>query len=178
MSGHSKWKQIKEKKGKTDAKRSKVFSKYSRLITVESRAAKGDASNPNVRAAIERARAADMPKENIDRAVAKGIGAGAETLEQVTYETYGPGGVAILIDTFTDNRNRTNQELKFLVSEAGYQMATPGSASWAFTKSHEGEWHALTTIPLSDDDAQKLGAFLEKIEAHQDVENVTTNAEE
>jgi YebC/PmpR family DNA-binding regulatory protein len=177
MSGHSKWKQIKEKKGVADKKRSKEFSRFSRLITVESRVAKGSVNSPNLRSVIERARAADMPKENIERAVAKGIGIGAESLEQITYETYGPGGVGILIDVFTDNKNRTNQELKFLLSEAGYQMATPGSASWAFSKSPEGEWKAATTVPVSDEDAEKLASLVEKLEAHQDVENVSTNAE-
>ncbi len=178
MSGHSKWKQIKEKKGKEDQKRAKEFSRLSRMITVESRAAKGDVTSASLRTAIERARAADMPKENIERAVAKGIGAGAETLEQATYETYGPGGVAILIDVFTDNKNRTNQEIKFLLSEAGYQMATPGSASWAFTRSPDGAWSPTTAVPVTDEDAEKLAALIEKIESHQDVEHVTTNAKE
>ncbi|HEY4474003.1 MAG TPA: YebC/PmpR family DNA-binding transcriptional regulator [Candidatus Paceibacterota bacterium] len=177
MSGHSKWKQIKEKKGTADKKRSKEFSKLSRLITVESRVAKGDVSSSNLRAMIERARSADMPKENIERAIARGIGAGGDTLEQVTYETYGPGGVAILIDAFTDNRNRTNQELKFLLSEMGYAVASPGSASWAFTKSPEGEWHATTTVPVLGEDAGKLAVLIEKLESHEDVEHVTTNAD-
>ena len=178
MSGHSKWKQIKEKKGKSDAKRSKEFSRLARLITVESRTAKGSVNSPNLRAVIERARAADMPKENIERAVAKGVGAGADSLEHITYETYGPGGVAILIDVFTDSKNRTHQELRFLLSEAGYQMASQGSASWAFTKTPEGLWKASTTIPVSDDDAEKLSTLIEKIEAYQDVEDVFTNAAE
>lgn len=176
MAGHSKWKQIKEKKGKEDQKRAKEFSRLSRMITVESRAAKGDVTSANLRAAIERARASDMPKENIERAVQKGIGASAAALEQVTYETYGPGGVGILIDTFTDNRNRTNQELKFLLSEAGYEMASPGSASWAFSKQPEGGWMVNTPVPVSDDDVEKLASLVERIEAHQDVEEVFTNA--
>ena len=177
MSGHSKWKQIKERKGAADKKRSREFSKLSRLITVESRIAKGSVASPNLRAVIERARAIDMPKENIERAVARGIGVGAEALEQVIYETYGPSGVAILIDAFTDSRNRTNQELKFLLSEMGYAMASPGSASWAFARSTEGEWHATTTVPVSEEDAEKLAVLIEKLETHQDVEHVATNAE-
>ena len=119
MAGHSKWKQIKERKGVADKKRSKEFSKYARMISVESRLSGGNVQSPNLRAVIERARAIDMPKENIERAVAKGIGAGGAELESITYEMYGPGGVAVVIDAFTDSRNRTNQELKHLVSELG-----------------------------------------------------------
>ncbi|MBY0539585.1 YebC/PmpR family DNA-binding transcriptional regulator [Patescibacteria group bacterium] len=177
MAGHSKWKQIKEKKGKEDKKRSKEFSKFARLISVESRLANGDVNSPNLRTVIERARTINMPKENIARAVERGTGAGGATLEQITYETYGPGGVAVLIDTFTDSKNRTSQELKHLLSEMGYALATPGSASWAFSKDTEGAWQATTTIPLSDEDAEKLDVLVEALEARDDVENVSTNAE-
>jgi len=177
MSGHSKWKQIKEKKGKTDAARGREFTKYARAIAVESRTAKGSVNSPNLRAVIERAKAAGLPKENIERAVAKGAGVGAEALEQITYETYGPGGVAILIDVFTDSRNRTNQELKHLVDAEGYALAAPGSASWAFSRNADGTWTPTTSMPIEDKDAEKLAALVEKLEAHGDVENVTTNAE-
>lgn len=176
MAGHSKWKQIKEKKGKEDKKRSKEFSKFARLISVESRMAAGNTQNPTLRAVIERAKAAGLPKENIERAVARGAGVGGETLEQITYETYGPGGCAVLIDTFTDSKNRTSQELKHLLSEMGYALATPGSAAWAFSKDTDGQWNATTTVPLSDEDAEKLGALVDVLEARDDVENVATNA--
>lgn len=177
MAGHSKWKQIKEKKGKEDAKRSKEFSKYARLIAVESRLAGGDAHSPTLKAVVERAKAAGLPKENIERAIAKGAGVGGETLEQITYETYGPAGVAVLIDTFTDSRNRTSQELKHLLSQMGYALAAPGSASWAFSKDEAGAWKATTAVPISDEDAEKLGALVEALEARDDVEDVATNAE-
>jgi len=153
MSGHNKWKQIKEKKGTTDKKKSREFSKYAQMIAVESRAAGGNVNSPGLRAMIERARAIDMPKENIERAVARGAGVGGAELESITYEMYGPGGVAVLIDAFTDSRNRTNQELKHLVGGMGYALAAPGSASWAFSKTPEGEWKANTTVPVSDEDA-------------------------
>lgn len=178
MAGHSKWKQIKEKKGKEDAKRSREFSKFARMIAVESRGAGGNINSPNLRAVIERARAANMPKENIERAIAKGAGVGGAALEQVTYECYGPGGVAILIDAFTDSRNRTSQELKHLLDELGYALAAPGAASWAFSKNAEGGWAPTTTVPVEDADAEKLAELVEKIEAHGDVESVTTNAAE
>jgi YebC/PmpR family DNA-binding regulatory protein len=177
MSGHSKWKQIKEKKGVADKKRSREFSKYARTIAVESRAARGDTNSPGLRAVIERARAIDMPKENIERAVARGAGIGGTELESITYEMYGPGGIAILIDAFTDSRNRTNQELKHLVGELGYSLAAPGSASWAFSKDAEGNWKASTLVPVSDEDAEKLATLVEKLEERDDVENVSTNAE-
>jgi len=178
MSGHSKWKQIKEKKGKEDARKSREFGKYAQLIAVESRAAAGDVNSPNLRAVIERARAIDMPKENIERAVARGAGAGGTTLESITYETYGPGGVAVLIDTVTDSRNRTNQELKHLLGTLGCAPAAPGSASWAFSKEAGGSWTPKTTVPVADEDAERLGALVEKLEEHGDVVTVTTNAEE
>ena len=177
MSGHNKWKQIKEKKGTTDKKKSREFSKYAQMIAVESRAAGGNVNSPGLRAMIERARAIDMPKENIERAVARGAGVGGAELESITYEMYGPGGVAVLIDAFTDSRNRTNQELKHLVGGMGYALAAPGSASWAFSKTPEGEWKANTTVPVSDEDAEKLSALVEKLEERDDVEDVTTNAE-
>lgn len=177
MSGHSKWKQIKEKKGVADKKKSREFSKYAQMIAVESRAAGGNVNSPGLRAIMERARAIDMPKENIERAVARGAGVGGVELESITYEMYGPGGVAVLIDAFTDSRNRTNQELKHLVSGMGYALAAPGSASWAFSKTPEGEWKANTTVPVSDEDAEKLGMLVEKLEERDDIENVSTNAD-
>lgn len=178
MSGHSKWKQIKERKGAADKKKSREFSKYARLIAIESRAAGGNAGSPSLRAIIERARAIDMPKENIERAVARGAGVGGAELESITYEMYGPGGVAILIDAFTDSRNRTNQELKHLLAEMGYVLAAPGSASWAFSKDLEGNWKANTTVPVSDADTKKLATLVEKLEERDDIEHVATNAQE
>jgi len=177
MAGHNKWKQIKEKKGKEDAKKSKEFSKYARLIAVEARLAGGNLQSPSLKAVIERAKAAGLPKENIERAIAKGSGVGGEALEEITYETYGPAGVAVLIDVFTDSKNRTSQELRHLLSELGYALAAPGSAAWAFTKDAEGTWKATTTVPINDGDADKLAALIEALEAQDDVENVSTNAE-
>ncbi len=142
MSGHSKWAQIKRQKATTDAKKSAVFGKFARLIAVESRAAKGDVNSPSLRATIERARAINMPKDNIDRAVLKGKEGGGAEMESIVYEMYGPGGVAIVIDALTDSRNRTNQELKHLLSEQGLAIATPGSALWAFKKGPDGSREA------------------------------------
>ena len=116
MAGHSKWAQIKRQKGANDMARSAVFGKLARRITVESKKASGDVNAASLRAAIEKAKAANMPKENIERAVAKGSSADAGSLESVTYETYGPGGAAVVIEALTDNKNRTSAEIKHLLS--------------------------------------------------------------
>ncbi len=177
MSGHNKWSQIKEKKGKTDAVKSRVFSKFARLIGDEARRAKGDKNAPALRAAIERARKENMPSDNIERAIKKATeeGGGA-ALEQVRYEAYGPGGVALIIEVLTDSRNRVSQEIKHLLSENGGNLAGPGAAAWAFEKTADG-WKPTTTTPLSDEDLAKLSALVEKLEAYEDVQEVFTNAE-
>lgn len=176
MSGHSKWSTIKHKKAAVDAKRGKIFSKMAHLISVESRLVKGDQNAPSLKTLIEKAKAVNMPKENIERAIAKGAGGSGGNNEQITYELYGPGGVAMLIETYTDNRNRTVAELKHLVSKLGYQLAEPGAASWAFEK--EGvEWKPTTTIALEEVVKEKLSVLIEALEEHDDVEYVYTNAE-
>jgi hypothetical protein len=106
MAGHSKWSQIKHKKAVVDAKRGKEFSKLARLITVESRLCGGDTSSPSLKTIMDKAKAANMPKENIERAVLKGAGGGGESLERAMYEFYGPGGVAVIVTVTTDNTNR------------------------------------------------------------------------
>ena len=177
MSGHNKWAQIKRQKGANDAERSNVWGKLGKRIAVESKKAKGDVNAPNLRSAIEIAKKANMPRENIERAVKKGTSADAAVLEAITYETYGPGGAAIVISALTDSRNRTAQEIKHLLTEQGLALASPGSALWAFEKSSTGEYMAKTTVALSEADHDVLIRILEKIDAHDDVEEVYTNAE-
>ncbi len=176
MSGHNKWSQIKHKKGAADAAKSNVWGKLSKRISVESKKANGDVTSPSLRTMIETARKANMPKDNIDRAVARGIAADAAALEVVTYETYGPGGAAIIIEALTDSRNRTAQEIKHLLTENGLALASPGSAAWAFEKTGI-TYTPKTTVPLSESDHERLIELLEKIDAHDDVEEVFTNAE-
>jgi YebC/PmpR family DNA-binding regulatory protein len=176
MSGHNKWSQIKHRKGAADAAKSNVWGKIAKRIAVESKKANGDVTSPTLRTLIETARKENMPKENIERAVAKGISAEGAELEQITYETYGPGGCAIIIETLTDSRNRTAQEMKHLLSELGLALAAPGSATWAFEKTGT-DWEAKTMVPLSEEDGAKLGDIIEKIEAYDDTEEVYTNAE-
>jgi YebC/PmpR family DNA-binding regulatory protein len=140
MAGHSKWASIKHKKKAVDAKRGQLFTKLSRAITVAAREGGGDPDgNPALALAIQKARDASMPKDNIERAVAKGTGADSdgETFESVLYEGYGPGGVAILVEALTDNRNRTGSEVRHLFSKHGGNLGEPGSVAWTFEKKGE-----------------------------------------
>jgi YebC/PmpR family DNA-binding regulatory protein len=176
MSGHNKWSQIKHRKGAADAMKSNVWGKLSKRISVESKKANGDVSAAHLRAVIEKAREANMPKENIDRAVAKGISADSGSLDTVVYETYGPGGVAILIVALTDSHNRTAQEIKHLLGDIDLTLASPGSAMWAFEKTG-ADYAPKMTVRLSDEDTEKLHKALGAIDDHDDVEDVYTNAE-
>jgi YebC/PmpR family DNA-binding regulatory protein len=136
MSGHSKWASIKHKKGAADAKRGQVFTKLIREITVAAKIGGGDATgNSRLRAAIQAAKAENMPKDNIDRAIKKGTGElEGTTYEQLNYEGYGPGGVAILVDCLTDNKNRTVADIKYLFDRHGGNLGEPGCVSWIFEK--------------------------------------------
>src|SRR3989344_2881135 len=134
MGGHNKWSQIKRQKGANDAARSMVFGKLARRITIESKKANGDVNSAGLRAAIEKAKKENVPKENIERAVTKGTSLDAASLEAVAYETYGPGGAAIVIEALTDNRNRTSQEIKHLLNEQGLALASPRTAFWGIHK--------------------------------------------
>ncbi len=136
MSGHSKWSTIKHKKAAQDAKRGKIFTKLIKEITVAARLGGGDpAANPRLRAAIEAAKAANMPKNNIERAIKKGTGElEGVSYEEVTYEGYGPGGVAVLVETITDNRQRTVAEVRHIFAKRGGNLGEPGSVAWIFEK--------------------------------------------
>lgn len=176
MSGHNKWSKIKHKKAITDAQKSKVFSKYARLITVESKKVNGNISSPSLKAVIENARKENMPSENIQRAIQKGTGDNAEALEEVVYETYGPGGIAIIMEGVTDNNNRTSAEIKHLLSQHNCTLASPGSALWAFEKKDE-VLSALSTTEVSDSEKITLLSLIEALAEHDDIQNVYTNAE-
>jgi YebC/PmpR family DNA-binding regulatory protein len=177
MSGHNKWSKIKNKKAVTDAYKARVFSKLVRFITVESKKAKGDINAPGLRAAIEKARMENVPSDNIERAIKKGTGSDAGTMEQITYEAYGPGGCAIVIEALTDNRNKAAQEIKHILSKNGFELATPGSATWAFEKTSEGVWQAKIHAPISEGDGLKLSDLIEQLEENDEVQEVYTNAE-
>lgn len=176
MAGHSKWSQIKRQKSVTDAAKSRVFSRYARLIALESKKANGVLSAPALAAAIARAKAANMPKDNIERAIAKGMSKDAGGLEQVVYEAYGPGGVALLVGALTDNKNRTTQEVKHLLSLQGVELAAPGAASWAFTKTGEAYVPREPLVEVAGADEERLRVILEALDEHEDVQRVFTNA--
>jgi YebC/PmpR family DNA-binding regulatory protein len=136
VSGHSKWAQIKHKKAHVDAKRGKIFSKIVKEISVAARLGGGDiAGNPRLRNAIEKAKEVNMPQDNIKRAIMKGTGElPGVSYEETLYEGYGPGGVAILVEALTDNKNRTTPEIRHAMSKHGGNMGDAGCVSWMFTK--------------------------------------------
>src|SRR5438270_7771788 len=137
MSGHSQWHSIKDKKAVVDARRGQHFTELARAITVAAREGGGDPDgNPTLALAIQKARDASMPKDNIERAIGKGTGEGvdADRIETVVYEGYGPGGVALLIEALTDNRNRTGADVRHLLSKNGGNLGEPGSVSYVFDK--------------------------------------------
>ncbi len=152
MSGHSKWSQIKRQKGVNDVKRGAVFTKMGREIAVAARAGGGDADgNFRLRLAIDKARAANMPLDTIKRAIEKATGgAEGEQYEEILYEGYGPGGVALLVEAATDNRNRTAAEIRSIFSKAGGQLAGSGAVAWQF------EARGLVSIPRAGNDPDEV----------------------
>ncbi|MCA9366171.1 YebC/PmpR family DNA-binding transcriptional regulator [Candidatus Kaiserbacteria bacterium] len=176
MSGHNKWSKIKHKKAASDAAKSKVFSKHAALIAMESRKAGGNLASPSLAAAIERAKKDSMPKDNIDRAVAKGSGSGGAALEEVMFEAFGPGGTAMIITAVTDNNNRTAPEIRHIFTKAGFALGTPGSAAWAFTRTDDG-YVPTSPVDLSDADGEKLASLIEALEEQDDVQDVYTTAD-
>ena len=177
MSGHNKWSKIKHKKAATDAVKSKLFSKYSKLITQESKKAGGDTESPGLRAAIEKAKTANMPADNIDRAVKKGTGEDASNMEEVVYEAYGVGGVAFVITGLTDNKNRAAQEVKAVLSKNQTELAGSGAALWNF-ENMNGEWIPGNTIPVSEEEKNKINKLTEELEDLDDIQGVYTTAEQ
>lgn len=136
MSGHSKWASIKHKKGAADAKRGKIFTKIGREITAAAKSGGGDPdTNPRLRTAIQTAKGANMPNDNIDRAIKRGTGElEGVSYDEIVYEGYGPSGVAVLVDCLTDNKNRTAAEIRSIFNKAGGSMAGAGSVAWIFEK--------------------------------------------
>jgi YebC/PmpR family DNA-binding regulatory protein len=179
MAGHSKWAQIKHKKKAVDAKRGKAFTKLARAIQVAARDGGGDpAGNPALANAIQKAKDARMPKENIERAIAKGSGADADAqaIEAVVYEGYGPGGVAILVQALTDNRNRTGSEIRHIFSRSGGNLGEPGSVAWIFEK--KGELVVDGSRYSEDDLMPAIDAGAEDVAPDGDVYEVVTEPSE
>jgi len=163
MAGHSKWAQIKHKKAISDAKKSAIFSKLAALITVASREGGGNPdANPKLRMAIEKARSMNMPHENIMRAIKRGTGElPGSVIEEIIWEAYGPGGVALLIEGFTDNKNRTTAELRHILEEHGGKLAESGSVKWQFKETGrisvpDNVWQDDLAVELIDAGAEDL----------------------
>ena len=175
MSGHSKWASIKHKKAVVDARRGQHFTKLARAISVAAREGGGDPDgNSALALAIQKARDASMPKDNIERAIAKGTGEGADMdqIETVLYEGYGPGGVALLIEALTDNRNRTGAEVRHLLGKHGGNLGEPGSVSYLFDK--RGVIVVDANRYSEDDLMPAIDAGAEDISLDEDVYEVIT----
>lgn len=174
MSGHSKWSTIKRAKGANDAKRSSTFTKLSRAITVAAKLGGGDIdSNSRLRLAVEKAKDERMPKDVIQKAIDKGSGKTAsENIEEIVYEGYGPEGVAFMINTMTDNKNRTVAELRTLLSRAGGSLGTSGSTAYIFADPE----NPLFTVDIEEKElAERLVKLAEDLEDHDDVQEIYTN---
>jgi len=158
MSGHSKWHNIQDRKGKQDAKRSNLFTKYAKGITIAAQKGGDQAANFSLRLAIEKAKEVGMPKDNIDRAIKRGTGELSDgmVMEEALYEAFGPGGIAILVKVITDNKNRTLSDLKHMLNEAGGSIAGAGSVQWMF-----GQWGVIT---LAKDALTKSGVDPQELE--------------
>ena len=180
MSGHSKWSQIKRKKSLTDAKRGQIFSKLSKIIELAAKKGSDLKTNLALKAAVDQAKAVNMPVANIERAIQKGSGQleGSNGLEEVVYEAYGSGGVALLIIGVTSNKNRTVAEVKHLLAKHGASLSGAGSVTWLFDSKYEaGEitWLAKQTIKLGAEDEKKLEDLMEDLDENEDVSEVFTN---
>jgi len=183
MSGHSKWSQIKRQKGANDAKRGAVFTKVAREISMAARAGGADPdANFKLRLAMEKARAVNMPADNIKRAIERAAGAGdGEQYEEIVYEGYGPGGVAILVEAATDNRNRTAADVRAIFTKAGGQLAGSGAVAWQFEprgliaiprQRHDADEVALLAIDAGADDVDTDGDPIEVFTDPGDLETV------
>lgn len=181
MSGHSKWSTIKHKKAALDSKRGKVFSQIARIIRVSVKeGGSGDPNqNPSLRVGLEKARAANMPNANVERAIERGLGKTKDgvTFSEVTYEGFGPSGVGIMVFAITDNRNRTGSEIRFIFDKAGGSLGGPGSAAYLFSDDPiaSGTMTVKVPMPVSDGDRQKIEALIESLEENDDVEFVISN---
>lgn len=175
MSGHSKWANIKHKKGKTDALRARITTKISKEITLAARMGGGDpVGNMRLKLALTKAKQNNVPKENIQRAIAKGVGAtSGEGFEEMSYEGYGPGGVAIIVECSTDNKNRTAADVRYAFTHHGGSIGTPGCVGWMFKK----KGIIIVDKEIADEDTLMLLALdsgAEDVQAHEEVYEIIT----
>jgi YebC/PmpR family DNA-binding regulatory protein len=175
MSGHSKWNNIKNRKGAQDQLKSKVFSQLSRLIRAATKqGGSGDPkSNSSLRLILEKARVANMPKDKVQKAIDVGLGKGeAAHIQEIHYEGFGPGGVGIMIVALTNNVNRSSAEIRFILGKFGGSLGSPGSARYMFTRNEEGEFVATMKFPVSEEDTSKLAELMDSLREFEDVEDV------
>ena len=178
MSGHNKWSKIKHKKAATDAAKSKIYTKYNKLIQVAVKNAGGDVNSAAVQNVIEAAKKENVPKDNIERAIKKATGSDAAQLTEVLYEGFGPEGVGVLVKVVTDNTNRSVNEVRLIFTKNGGSFASSGSVSWGFTKNSDGDWEPNpgTELQLTPDGEEKLEKLIEAFEELDDVTDVYVNA--
>lgn len=174
MSGHSHWAGIKHKKEITDKKRAKIFSKLLKAISAAVQNEPNPDFNPRLRTAVNTAREAEVPQDTIMRAIKKASGTDAK-MEELTFEAYGAGGSAILIESISDNRNRAVQEIKTILRDHNGKWAESGSVQWAFEKTPDQGWKAKFPQEISGEDKNKLADLLETLEDNDDVQEVYTN---
>jgi YebC/PmpR family DNA-binding regulatory protein len=174
MSGHNKWGQIKHKKAITDQKRAKIFTKLLAAIQVAAREETNPDFNPRLRTAVLKAKEANVPQENIERAINR---AKDNPTEELLIEAYGPSGTAFLITAITDSRNRTISEIKKLLSDNGAKFAEQGSVQWMFQATPEGDWSPKFEQPIDEKTREEIGSLMEILDDHQDVSDIYTNAE-
>jgi YebC/PmpR family DNA-binding regulatory protein len=172
MSGHSKWSQIKHRKGISDQKKAQVFSKVSKKISIAARDGTDPVSNYRLQAIIEEARALNMPKENIERAIKRAGEKEATALNEVMIHAMGPGSIAMIIEAITDSKNRTINEIKNILSKNDSKMVPENSLNWMFDKN----WNPITQVEVSDPAIQeKIDKLFEELDSNDDIENVHTN---
>lgn len=174
MSGHNRWSQIKHKKGATDQKRGQLFSKLSQLISLAARRGTDPEGNQELKNAIEKARAVDMPKENIERAIQRASDKSTTQLEELTIEVVGPEGSAWIINAITDNRNRTMGEIKIILNEHNLKLATPGAVGWMFERGPGG---MTAKYPISPNPVlqEKLDQAMSALEEQADTQVIYPN---
>ncbi|MFA6981408.1 MAG: YebC/PmpR family DNA-binding transcriptional regulator [Patescibacteria group bacterium] len=176
MSGHNKWSKIKRDKAITDARKSQTFSKISRAITIAAKEGGGEIdTNPSLRLAVEKSKEAGMPRDNVQRAIDKGLGVTADgrTMEEVVYEGYGPAGVAFLVRAVTDNKYRTVSEIRNLFTKSGGSMGASGRTAYIFADPENPSF----TIPLKDGDLVKVENLHDELASQEDVSEVFSNYE-
>lgn len=166
MSGHSRWSQIRHKKGITDRKRGQLFSKLSKLISIAARKGTDPAANVELKHAIEQAHRVNMPNDNIERAIKRTVDKTAAQLEELSIEAIGPGGIALRIKAITDNKNRTLAEIKIVLNEHGSKMVPPGSISWMFNQ----------PVSIGSPDIRtQIDELFEVLDNHDDIEDISSN---